>query len=139
MSLGPFTDDDAANLTTAFHARALRSDLRIVLRLFDPDLAARLDRALGDYRSRSVSSLAAPSFAAAAVGWDAEVDEFDRLGAGGGEEQHAPGSVVLAEEEPHRRIEGVLTESADKVIVQWNSKALRDRDSAPLFIGFLGR
>ena len=64
------TDDDAANLTTAFHARAVRPDLRIVLRLFDPDLAARLDRALGDYHSRSVSSLAAPAFAAAAVGRD---------------------------------------------------------------------
>lgn len=62
------TDDDAANLTTAFHARALRPDIRIVIRLFDPDLAARLDRALGDYHSRSVSSLAAPAFAAAAVG-----------------------------------------------------------------------
>ncbi|MEA2622540.1 MAG: hypothetical protein QOH61_1450 [Chloroflexota bacterium] len=62
------TDDDAANLATALHARALRPDLRVVLRLFDPDLAARLDRALGKYNSRSVSSLSAPAFAAAAVG-----------------------------------------------------------------------
>lgn len=62
------TDDDAANLATALKARGMRADLRIVLRLFDPDLAARLDRALGKYNSRSVSSLAAPAFAAAAVG-----------------------------------------------------------------------
>lgn len=64
------TDDDSANLATALKARGLRPDLRIVLRLFDPDLAARLDRALGKYNSRSVSSLAAPAFAAAAVGRD---------------------------------------------------------------------
>ena len=62
------TSDDASNLATAMHARSLRPDLRIVLRLFDPDLAAQLDSALGDYNSRSVSSLAAPAFAAAAVG-----------------------------------------------------------------------
>ena len=62
------TDDDAANLATAMHARALRPDLRVVVRLFDPDLAAQLDRALGGYNSRSVSALAAPAFAAAAVG-----------------------------------------------------------------------
>lgn len=62
------TDDDAANLATALKARGMRPDMKIVLRLFDPDLAARLDKALGAYNSRSVSSLAAPSFAAAAVG-----------------------------------------------------------------------
>ena len=62
------TDDDAANLAVALKARGLRPDMKIVLRLFDPDLAARLDRALGKYNSRSVSSLAAPAFAAAAVG-----------------------------------------------------------------------
>jgi Trk K+ transport system NAD-binding subunit len=62
------TDDDATNMATAMHARGARPDLRIVLRLFDPDLAAQLDKALGDYNSRSVSALAAPAFAAAAVG-----------------------------------------------------------------------
>ena len=62
------TDDDAANLATAMHARALRPDLRVVVRLFDSDLASQLDRVLGGYNSRSVSALAAPAFAAAAVG-----------------------------------------------------------------------
>jgi Trk K+ transport system NAD-binding subunit len=45
----------------------LRPDLRIIVRLFDADLAERLERALGEYHSRSVSALAAPAFAAAAV------------------------------------------------------------------------
>ncbi len=62
------TDDDAANLATALHSRTLRPDLRIVVRLFDPELAEHLGRTLGDYRSRSVSALAAPAFAAAAIG-----------------------------------------------------------------------
>jgi Trk K+ transport system NAD-binding subunit len=62
------TDDDAANLSSALHARGLRPDMPIVVRLFDPDLAVRLERALGGYESRSVSALAGPAFAAAAIG-----------------------------------------------------------------------
>jgi Trk K+ transport system NAD-binding subunit len=61
------TDQDAANLATALHARGLRDDLRIVVRLFDPGLAEQLEAALGAYHSRSVSALAAPAFAAAAI------------------------------------------------------------------------
>lgn len=62
------TDDDLANLETALNARALNPNLRVVLRLFDPDLALRVERAFGVHISRSVSALAAPAFAAAAVG-----------------------------------------------------------------------
>jgi Trk K+ transport system NAD-binding subunit len=62
------SDDDAANLTTALNARALRPDMRIVVRLFDPDLATRLESSIGGFESRSVYALAAPAFAAAAVG-----------------------------------------------------------------------
>jgi Trk K+ transport system NAD-binding subunit len=59
------TDDDAANLAAALNARALRPDLRVVLRLFDHDLAKRVEAAFSIHVSRSVSSLAAPAFAAA--------------------------------------------------------------------------
>jgi Trk K+ transport system NAD-binding subunit len=62
------TDDDAANLETALSARAINPNVRVVLRLFDPDLASRVERAFNIHISRSVSALAAPSFAAAAVG-----------------------------------------------------------------------
>ena len=62
------TDDDAANLAVALRARTMRSDLRIAVRLFDPDLAARLETAFGAFESRSIYALAAPAFAAAAVG-----------------------------------------------------------------------
>lgn len=59
------TDDDAANLAAALSARSLAPDVRVVLRLFDHDLAARVERAFAIHVSRSVSSLAAPAFAAA--------------------------------------------------------------------------
>ncbi len=61
------TDDDAANLETALNARAIQPGIRVVLRLFDPDLAARVERAFSIHISRSVSALAGPRFAAAAV------------------------------------------------------------------------
>src|SRR5450631_3610713 len=52
-------------LEAALHARAIRADLRIVLRLYDDDLAERVQKMIGNTVSRSVSYLAAPAFAAA--------------------------------------------------------------------------
>ncbi|GAC1509421.1 MAG: hypothetical protein NVS2B16_07890 [Chloroflexota bacterium] len=59
------TDDDVTNLETALNARNLCPDMHVVLRLFDHDLAARVDRTFNISVSRSVSALAAPAFAAA--------------------------------------------------------------------------
>ncbi|MER7004707.1 NAD-binding protein [Dactylosporangium sp. NPDC000555] len=57
--------DDQANLAAALEGRALKPDLRVVLRLFDGRFADRVQRAFGITASRSVSYLAAPAFAAA--------------------------------------------------------------------------
>ena len=65
QALVSVTNSDSVNLETALHARALASDIRIVLRLGDDDLAARVQRSVGQTISRSVPYLAAPSFAAA--------------------------------------------------------------------------
>jgi Trk K+ transport system NAD-binding subunit len=62
--------DDVANLQAALNGRALRADLRVVMRLFDGDLAKRIQRAFDIAVSRSVSYLAAPSFAAAMMNRD---------------------------------------------------------------------
>jgi Trk K+ transport system NAD-binding subunit len=62
------TSSDIVNLETALNVQTLAPDVRVVLRLFDPDLAARVERALGIHISRSPSALAAPAFAAAAAG-----------------------------------------------------------------------
>ena len=64
------TDDDVANLEAALVARAENPGLRIVLRLFDTDLAGRVERVARLGPSRSVADLAAPAFAAAALGRD---------------------------------------------------------------------
>ncbi|GIF24133.1 potassium transporter TrkA [Paractinoplanes tereljensis] len=57
--------DDAVNLQAALHARAARSDLRVVLRLFDDDFATRVQDVFDINISRSVPRLCAPAFAAA--------------------------------------------------------------------------
>jgi Trk K+ transport system NAD-binding subunit len=62
------TSSDIVNLETALNMQALNPNVRVVQRLFDPDLAARVERAFGIHISRSPSALAAPSFAAAAAG-----------------------------------------------------------------------
>jgi Trk K+ transport system NAD-binding subunit len=59
------TGNDITNLEAALHGRALSQDLRIVLRLFDNDLAERVQRNFNITISRSVSYLAAPAFVAA--------------------------------------------------------------------------
>ena len=61
------TDSDIANLETALNARALAAEPRIVVRLYDDDLAARVQAAIGNTVSRSTSYLAAPEFAAAVL------------------------------------------------------------------------
>jgi Trk K+ transport system NAD-binding subunit len=62
------TSDDATNLETALVGRAIRRDVPVVLRLFDGDFAERIQRAFNIGVSRSVSYLAAPSFAAHMLG-----------------------------------------------------------------------
>jgi len=59
------TNDDVTNLEAALQGRAMSQDLRVVLRLFDSDLADRVQRNFGITISQSVPNLAAPAFAAA--------------------------------------------------------------------------
>jgi Trk K+ transport system NAD-binding subunit len=61
-------DDDRANLQAALTARRLNPNLRVVLRIFDPDLAARVEHSLEIEMSRSPAALTAPALVAAAVG-----------------------------------------------------------------------
>jgi Trk K+ transport system NAD-binding subunit len=65
QALVSVTDSDIVNLETALHARALAEKPRIVVRLYDDDLAERVQKNVGNTISRSVSYLAAPTFAAA--------------------------------------------------------------------------
>jgi Trk K+ transport system NAD-binding subunit len=65
QALVSVTDSDIVNLETALHARALAGPPRIVVRLYDDDLAERVQKTIENTISRSVSYLAAPAFAAA--------------------------------------------------------------------------
>ncbi|WP_380281029.1 NAD-binding protein [Kitasatospora purpeofusca] len=60
--------DDATNLEAALEARAVRPDVRVVLRLFDDSFASHVYATLDNVASRSTSYLAAPAFAAALMG-----------------------------------------------------------------------
>ena len=67
QALVSVTDSDIANLETALNGRALAAGPRIVVRLYDDDLAARVQGTIGNTVSRSTSYLAAPAFAAAVL------------------------------------------------------------------------
>ncbi|MET0693518.1 MAG: NAD-binding protein [Propionibacteriaceae bacterium] len=67
------TDDEAVNLEIGLVAKHANPDVRVVTRLFDHDLAGRVERRLELGATRSVSMLAAPAFAAAALGRRKEV------------------------------------------------------------------
>ncbi|MFJ8433403.1 NAD-binding protein [Kitasatospora sp. NPDC094019] len=60
--------DDATNLEAALEARAVRPDVRVVLRLFDDSFASHVYATLDNVVSRSTSYLSAPAFAAALMG-----------------------------------------------------------------------
>jgi Trk K+ transport system NAD-binding subunit len=61
------TQDDLANLDIVLDARELNPDVKVVLRMFDTQLAERVKRGFGIHTTFSTSALAAPVFAAAAT------------------------------------------------------------------------
>jgi Trk K+ transport system NAD-binding subunit len=67
QALLAITNGDITNLECAMVVRELNPDARITLRMFDHDLAQRVERQLALGHSRSVSMLVAPAIAAAVV------------------------------------------------------------------------
>ncbi|MFB0538412.1 MAG: TrkA family potassium uptake protein [Anaerolineae bacterium] len=61
------TEDDLANLAIALEARELKSDIRVVMRMFDGELAKKVEKGFDIHAAFSTSALAAPAFAAAAT------------------------------------------------------------------------
>ncbi len=66
-SLVACSQQDLINLDAALHARELNPNIRIVLRIFDPTLARRIESGFGFDTAFSTSALAAPAFALSAV------------------------------------------------------------------------
>jgi Trk K+ transport system NAD-binding subunit len=61
------TNDDLINLETALNARSRNPTIRVVMRLFDQNLADRTEKTFNIEIARSTSALAAPYFIAAAL------------------------------------------------------------------------
>ncbi|MGC8874459.1 MAG: potassium channel family protein [Chloroflexia bacterium] len=61
------TNDDLMNLRIVLNVRSLNPEIRIVLRMFDGELAERLGKGLGIRTAFSTSAIAAPAFATAAI------------------------------------------------------------------------
>lgn len=61
------TQDDLTNLDIALDARELNPAIKVVLRMFDTQLAEKVRRGFGIHTAFSTSALAAPVFAAAAT------------------------------------------------------------------------
>jgi Trk K+ transport system NAD-binding subunit len=59
------TDDDLANLEVALDARKIKPDIRVVLRMFDQELAAKIKEAFDIQLAFSTTEIAAPLFATA--------------------------------------------------------------------------
>jgi Trk K+ transport system NAD-binding subunit len=61
------TDNDMANLEIALDARNLRPGIRVVVRMFDQQIAQKITRSFDIKLIFSTAAIAAPSFAAATV------------------------------------------------------------------------
>jgi Trk K+ transport system NAD-binding subunit len=64
------TENDITNLEITLASRELNPNARLVARIFDPELAERAEQRFGIHACRSLSTMAAPYFAAAALGPD---------------------------------------------------------------------
>jgi voltage-gated potassium channel len=63
----PCTENELTNLDIALDVREINPDAKIVMRMFDPELAQRVEKGFGIHTAFSVSALAAPTFAAASM------------------------------------------------------------------------
>ena len=61
----PCTSNDLINLEIALNARELNPNIRVVMRMFDAELAKKLHKGFGFSAAFSTAALAAPAFAAA--------------------------------------------------------------------------
>lgn len=70
------TDNDLANLEAALTARELNPDIRVVIRMFDQNLAKKVEKSMGIQGAYSSSARSARLFAQAAISGDI-LDSFE--------------------------------------------------------------
>jgi Trk K+ transport system NAD-binding subunit len=66
-SIIPCTQNELTNLEIALDARELNPGIKVVMRMFDSELAERVEKGFGIHTAFSTSALAAPIFATAAM------------------------------------------------------------------------
>jgi voltage-gated potassium channel len=66
-SIVPCTNDDLVNLSIALEARRMMPNIKVVLRMFDVQMAANVRAGFGIHTAFSIPELSAPVFAAAAT------------------------------------------------------------------------
>ncbi len=65
QAIVPCTGNDLVNLEIALNARELNPQIRVVLRMFDPEMARKVGKGFGFGTAFSTAALAAPAFVAA--------------------------------------------------------------------------
>ncbi len=88
----PCTNDELANLDIALDARDINPAIKVVMRMFDNDLARRVEKGFGIHTAFSTSALSAPIFAAAALRLNVKHSFYV------GEELLNLGELVIAEQ-----------------------------------------
>ena len=111
---------DLTNIEIALAARAIRPDLRVILRAFDEDLDQRLERTFGANSAFSASALAAPTFTAAAV--SREIDYVIPLGGEG---------TLLGVTQIVVRKEGMLPQTAQQLEAEYGVRVVQVDATAP--------
>ena len=123
------TSDDLANLQCGLAAREHNPEVRIVLRIFDPVLAERLDNSVELDLTRSISALAAPAFSAALLGRErAEALPLSNVPLRVLETQVSPGSPLVG-----RLIRDVHRDGQLRILAL--DSAWRPRDDQPVQAG----
>ena len=109
------TDDDLANIDAALTAREINPDIKIVLRLFDDTLAAKVATAMG-LPAISTSSAAAPPLIAAATGRN--IFQSFQIG---GQKLHVVGLTVSPSSRLKDRHVGEIQKEFDVNIVMYQA------------------
>jgi Trk K+ transport system NAD-binding subunit len=125
------TDRDPVNLEIALDARRLRPDLPVVARLFDQNLAQQLEATHGVRRALSVSALAAPAFAGAALG-ESVLASFASQGKLDVVVRGEDGKLLVLEEHEARARVRARSEAAPRARRPFASGLARVWKSAPL-------
>lgn len=136
------TDNDLANLEIAMTARELHPDIRIIVRLFDPEMGKKVQKALGIDMAFSTSTLTAPAVALGALAnnvlhsFYVGKDLLSLAELGLGQSCRYCGRI-LEELEQQANITVVLVRSGDDILLHPKGDTVLQAGDVILFLGDL--